>query len=94
MKIKNFMYTNLLVNIKYINLQKKQVPDCKITGEIWIKDKVDIKLIGKILCHEAYEKPFKYKYGDNKSAELYKWTWEWIEMYNMNRGDINEFTGY
>lgn len=60
---------------------KKQVPDCKITGELWIKDKVNVKLLGKIICHEAFPEPLRYKYGKNNYAELYKWKWDWVEIY-------------
>lgn len=35
-------------NYDFYKPTKKQVPDCKITGEVWVKEKVKLKLIGKI----------------------------------------------
>ena len=57
----------------------KQVPDVKITSEIWIKDTVQVKCIGKIrVIGDKGLKGHKYKYG-NKTAELYDWDWEWTQ---------------
>ena len=66
----------------------KEVPDCKITNEKWIKEKVTLKMIGKIHVSEAKDKGLKYTYGDNKSAELYDWNWKWIEKYNEEVGGL------
>lgn len=59
----------------------KEVPDSKLTGEVWIKENVDIICIGKITVEDSYEKGYPYTYGDN-TAELYKWKWKWVEQYN------------
>jgi len=62
----------------------KEVPDCKITGEVWVLKPVKMKCIGMIHVKNATDKSFEYKYGNNK-AELYDWDFDWIEKY------INEF---
>ena len=58
----------------------KDVPDCKITGEMWIVEPVKIKKIGKILCTGDDGKDgMKFKYGNNNESELYDWNYKWIE---------------
>lgn len=60
---------------------KDEVPDCKITGEVWVKDYVKVNCIGKIRVVKDKDLPgHKFKYGD-KEAELYDWEWEWIEKF-------------
>ena len=57
-----------------------EVPDAKITGEIWITTPIKIKNIGKIRVIKDSGKPGrKFSYGD-KEAELYDWDWEWIQV--------------
>lgn len=66
----------------------KEVPDCKITGEVWIKKPVDLKCIGKIkVLKDTGEAGIPFKYGD-KTAELYKWDWKWVDKYDDE--SINE----
>ena len=58
----------------------KEVPDSKITGEVWIKVPIKIICIGKILVTgDAGEPGIPYTYGNGQTAELYKWNWKWIE---------------
>lgn len=60
----------------------KEVPDCKITSEVWIKEPVKLKCIGKIkVLKDKGEDGIPYKYGD-KTAELYDWEWKWIQKIN------------
>lgn len=60
----------------------KEVPDAKITSEVWIKEPVKLKCIGKIkVIKDKGEDGIPYKYGDN-TAELYDWEWKWIEKMN------------
>ena len=69
----------------------KEVPDRNITGEVWIEKPVKIVCVGKIKVTGDDGKPGKkYTYGDNKSAELYGWNYEWIEKYNVNESVVNE----
>lgn len=76
--------------INTYNPSIKDVPDCKLTGEIWVKDKVRIICIGKIKVLKDKGLPgHKYQYG-NSTAELYDWDWKWIEKYNMNESTILE----
>lgn len=62
--------------LKYPN--KDQVPDVKITEEVWVLNEIFVKFIGKILIlDDAGEPGIPYTYGNN-SAELYKWNWQWV----------------
>lgn len=55
-----------------------EVPDVKITQEIWVLISITLKCIGKIkIIDDAGEPGLPYKYGNN-TAELYKWNWAWI----------------
>ena len=59
-----------------------EVPDGKITGEIWVTKPVKVKCIGKIkVIGDRGEDGLPFKYGD-KTAELYDWDWEWMEKIN------------
>lgn len=61
---------------------EKQVPDVKITGEVWILKPIKIFCTGKIkVIGDTGEPGIPYTYG-NHTAELYKWNWEWVERYN------------
>lgn len=64
---------------------KSEVPDSVLTGEIWVTEPVKIICIGKIMAHSTRGRGHKFTYGNNE-AELYDWTFEWIEKYNI----INE----
>lgn len=76
--------------INTYNPSIEDVPDCKLTGEIWVKDKVRIICIGKIKVLKDKGLPgHKYQYG-NSTAELYDWDWKWIEKYNINESTILE----
>ncbi len=56
-----------------------EVPDCKITGEIWIKTPVKVKYIGMIKCIESIlNDGYEFIYG-NKKARLYDWKYEFID---------------
>lgn len=55
----------------------KAVPDANITGELWVKEPVKLKVVGEILATNDSGKPGKvFTYGD-KSAELYEFNYEW-----------------
>ena len=72
------------LKIKYPTI--KEVPDCKITDEIWVLNDVVLKCIGKIkVLRDKGLDGYKFKYGD-KEAELYDWEWKWMTKY------INEDT--
>lgn len=60
----------------------KQVPDSKVTGELWVTKPVKVSCIGKIKVISDMGLPgHKFSYGD-KEAELYDWKWEWVERLN------------
>ena len=58
----------------------EEVPDSKVTGEVWVTKPCKVKCIGKIkVTGDRGEDGLPFKYGD-KTAELYDWNWEWIEQ--------------
>ena len=68
--------------VDYYKPKKSEVPDCKITGEVWVKNPVKVKCIGKIkVLKDAGLPGHKYSYGKH-TAELFDWDWEWIEKYD------------
>ncbi len=64
-----------------------EVPDSKITGEIWVMEDVELECVGKIKVTEWNGKEYTYKYGDNV-AEMYGWKYKWINK----RTGIFEFS--
>lgn len=58
----------------------QEVPDVKITDEVWALSQVKIKAIGKIHVDSAYDEPLEYKYGGKYTAALYRWKWSWVTM--------------
>lgn len=68
-----------------------QVPDSQITNERWITTPVTLKKIGKIkVIGDTGEDGLVYTYGNNKTAELYDWNWEWLEKYDNLSESQNE----
>lgn len=58
-----------------------EVPDSKITKEVWVTEACNVKCIGKIkVTGDKGEDGLPYTYGSNKTAELYDWDWEWMEQ--------------
>ena len=78
-------------NFDYYKPSTKEVPDSKITGEVWIKNTVQVKCIGKIrVIGDTGDDGLPFKYG-NHIAELYDWNFEWIDKYNItNESYITE----
>lgn len=69
-------------NYKIYKPSKKEVPDVEITGEVWIKETVELKCIGKIkVIEDAGKDGEPYTYGEY-TAELYEWNYKWIESLN------------
>lgn len=55
-----------------------EVPDVKITGEVWVTEPVKLKCIGIIkVIDDKGEDGLPYKYGNN-TAYLYDWKWKWL----------------
>lgn len=69
---------------------KKQVPDCKVTGEVWVKQPVTLKCIGSIKVGESIGEGHSYTYGDKDQygAMLYDWEWSWIKKVNEEVGGM------
>ena len=54
------------------------VPDSKITNELWVKEPVLLKSVGKIkVTGDDGKDGMKFEYGD-KQAELYGWNYKWL----------------
>lgn len=68
----------------------KEVPDVKITGEVWIKEPVNVKCVGKIKVLDANKSPGKsYSYGNNQTAELYAFDYKWVKNINESLEDVS-----
>lgn len=68
--------------INYYSPLQEEVPDCKITEEVWVKHPTKVRCIGKIkILDDAGLPGHTYTYG-NKTAELYDWDWDWVEKYS------------
>lgn len=63
----------------------REVPDCKITGEIWVLEPVELECIGIIKVGKSIDKPYTFKYGKH-TGELYKWKWSW----KKRQANLNE----
>jgi hypothetical protein len=71
-------------SIKYYVPSTDEVPDCKVTHEVWVKQPIKVKCVGKIELDGAFnEQGRKFTYGKNneKSAEHYRWKFHWLETY-------------
>ena len=68
----------------------KEVPDSKVTGEVWITEPVKLTCIGKIKVGESFGDGIPYQYGNN-TAELYDWEYEWVEKYNLNEAAFTRY---
>ena len=62
-----------------------QVPDCKLTGEVWLDKPCKLSCIGKIKCHPTRGVGKKFRYGDGQIATLYSWMFEWLERYEQKK---------
>lgn len=73
-----FVYKPINVNKgSIVKPSTNQVPDVKITGEVWVTKPVKIKNVKKIRVIGDGESEYEYKYGNN-TATLYDWKWEEI----------------
>lgn len=55
-----------------------EVPDSKITEELWVLTKVEVEYVGKIKCIDSFQDDgYEFRYGD-KTSRLYEWKYEWI----------------
>lgn len=51
----------------------KEVPDVKITDEVWCLNPCDISFVCKIKIKGSYDDGEVYEYGHGNKAVLYKW---------------------
>ena len=66
---------------------KKQVPDCEITGEVWITKPVVVQCVGKIKVEKSIGDGIDFTYGNN-TASLYKWKWKWLYKFDENHNTV------
>lgn len=77
-----YVYVPISNNLKIKTPSLQEVPDAKVTGEVWSLDTVQVQCIGKIKVTKAKDTDgVVYNYGD-KTATLYDWDWNYIERYN------------
>lgn len=68
--------------VSYYSPSVTEVPDCKITKEVWVKKPVRLRCVGKIRILDDTGLPGQpYTYG-NKTAEIHEWDWEWVDKYD------------
>lgn len=72
---------------KVVYPTKNQVPDCEITGEVWVTKPVKLQCIGKIKVEKSFGDGVEFSYGKN-SASLYKWKWKWLYKFDENHNTI------
>lgn len=57
----------------------EQVPDCKITGEVWVTKEITLPKYGIVDVHIA-GRAHKYQYGNGNVAELYSWNYKFTKV--------------
>lgn len=67
----------------------EDVPDCKITGEVWIDRPIKLKCIGLIELKKETGKIHKFKYGQ-KIGEVKEWEFNWVEKYDTDKNQIDD----
>lgn len=72
---------------------EQQVPDCKLTGEVWSKEPVRLVTIGKIRVTESTVTE-SFTYGKGLTGILNGYSYEWETMYNENLCSLIEFREY
>ena len=75
------LYVYILDNISKHDIYEpsiEEVPDCKITHEVWCLDPCTVIYYKTILVTGSYDKEYKYIYGNGKIASLYRWKYEVI----------------
>ena len=72
---------------KVVYPTKNKVPDCEITGEVWVTKPVTLQCIGKIKVEKSFGDGVDFSYGKN-TASLYKWKWKWLYKFDENHNTI------
>ena len=72
---------------------EQQVPDCKLTGEVWSKEPVRLTTIGKIRVTESTVTE-SFTYGKGLTGILNGYSYEWETMYDENLCSLIEFREY
>ena len=71
-----------VTSIDFYVPDRLESPSAKITKEVWVRNPVKVKPIGKIrLVNDKGNNGYKFRYGKH-TAELYDWEWEWVEKMN------------
>jgi len=58
----------------------KEVFDVKYTNEIWVKERIKVKLVGTIKITKRYE-PTEHRSYVLRHFNIYHYDWEWVEKY-------------
>lgn len=61
--------------------KENEVPDVKLTDEVWVSTPTRIRCIGKIKVSGATGQDMMFKYGDNTGYNV-RWDWRWVEKKN------------
>lgn len=69
---------------------EQQVPDCKLTGEVWSKEPVRMTTIGKIRVTESTVTE-SFTYGKGLTGTLNGYSYEWETVYDENLCSLIEF---
>lgn len=81
-----FVYVPVNNSIKVFTPFINQVPEIKVTGEVWFTQPVAVRCLGKIKVSGSTDKSHIYKLGDSVN-ELYEWSYRKID----NEGDADGF---
>ena len=72
------VYTPIEESIEYYSPTVEEVPDCIITGEVWVTKPVKVKKLGVIRITSCIdEETYLFHYGD-KTERAYKFKWFWV----------------
>lgn len=78
-----YVHVPIKSGLKIKHPSTDEVPDVNVTGEIWVMEDVTLVCIGKIKVVDSIGKGIPYKYGENNTAELYRWKWKWTESFSV-----------
>ena len=81
-----FVYVPVNNSIKVFTPFINQIPEVKVTGEVWFTQPVAVRCLGKIKVSGSTDKSHIYKLGDSVN-ELYEWSYRKID----NEGDTDGF---
>ena len=60
---------------------ENEVPDVKLTDEVWVSTPTRIRCVGKIKVGKAIGEDMMFRYGNNEGYNV-RWDWKWIDKKN------------